>query len=111
MAFSLLFVPIFSKKFSVLELKDFNKLILQSFKVIQIFGIPAIIGLLYIAKPIIILLFYSNEFNKVDVDNTVNATYVLLASLIFILFCKNLMKHIRKGEIINIEDDVLQFSS
>ena len=91
MAFSLLFVPIFSKKFSVLELKDFNKLILQSFKVIQIFGIPAILGLLYIAKPIIILLFYSNEFNKVDVNNTANATYVLLASLIFILFCKNLM--------------------
>ena len=77
-----------SNFFAQKDIKNFKKTIDYSFKLALIFALPATVGLVMLAQPLITTLFNYGNFNNIDVINSANALIAYGVGLVFFILIK-----------------------
>ncbi|MFD2168090.1 murein biosynthesis integral membrane protein MurJ [Thalassotalea euphylliae] len=68
--------------------QEFSDTIDWGLRIVSLMGVPALIGLVVLAQPIIMLLFMRGEFTSTDVQQVSFALYAYLSGLISFMFIK-----------------------
>jgi putative peptidoglycan lipid II flippase len=66
-------VPSLNQAYHEKRFKDYSKLMHQGINVLLVIGLPAAMGLIFLAKPIIATLFYHGSFLSSDVERTASS--------------------------------------
>ena len=81
-------LPSLSKLHTQKSSDEFNQTLDWSIKVVCLFGLPALAGLMVLAQPIIMVLFMRGEFNQQEVIQVSYALYAYLSGLMSFMFIK-----------------------
>ncbi|SFV52155.1 Proposed peptidoglycan lipid II flippase MurJ [hydrothermal vent metagenome] len=81
-------LPYLSKKFIKKDMDSFKKIINHNLKFTFVLGIPAIVGLIVLAQPLLITLFQYENFNAYDVKQASVALIAYSAGLLGFILIK-----------------------
>jgi len=81
-------LPSLSKLHAKQNSFEFEKTLEWAIKVVCLFGLPAMVGLIILAQPIIMLLFMHGEFSQNEVLRVSFALYAYLSGLMSFMFIK-----------------------
>jgi len=81
-------LPSLSKLHATQSNHEFEKTLEWAIKVVCLFGLPAMAGLIILAQPIIMVLFMRGEFSQAEVLRVSFALYAYLSGLISFMFIK-----------------------
>ena len=81
-------LPSLSKLHTKNNMNEFSETISWALKVVSLFGLPALAGLMVLAQPIVMVLFMRGEFNQTEVLQVSYALFAYLCGLMSFMFIK-----------------------
>ena len=81
-------LPSLSKLHTKNNMQEFSDTVSWALKVVSLFGLPALAGLMVLAQPIVMVLFMRGEFDQTEVLQVSYALFAYLCGLMSFMFIK-----------------------